>query len=768
MLAFLLPTGCRASRNIPPVVRKSSRRVLHDTTRRSLRTTTRNNDELQQTAQTNDPSTLSSVSAADTQPGPADASSSNSVPFAKSRRSSRKKNTPQLPRAPSLPTTELYLESIMAGSGEPTLHDLSAFRPARLTQETIESASYRSTYDAAISGMNRSFSRDQLVNLANEMIPNSVSHRMKKNAVMDYIMGKCWKLPHPTQVQKELRERTEIKKRVFPVSSAQLFSLLGQDGHLFKSLAATHHATLFVESNPSLAIRAEATRSNLKEFEEHMRALTKELITRRVELSGVHDFNEALIQSMSRKANAFIEKDGPSSLNITAISPEALATAERLANQAWIVGTGKPVVATHSAQEQYANSPPSYSMYPHAPEGALPWYLGYQATFRPRRVGEWLLGSKMAAISSLKGEGVFGLTNSATQPNDLKETVKILMNNLGGSTSSVKVTASTGHVLFTSTASSKLSTLLPTISSASSSWPMSSVTNWVEDGTQRATYIPSLPAPLIGVQLNNLAESIRLTYRRLADIASEGATSSTPQALVYNVPLNGAAPPQSGRWGKDESSFSQELVGNASIGPIHQIDLVLPDRPMDLQLRVDASRPLPLSSLPTELATFSNEIRTYSFPQTEHQTLTTAPLPPLRMTLDSTGEEFILERTQYVSKSVHNLPSPVSSFAAADAWPDLRDMLERRAGQEHPPSDTWSLGIATSKAQKLSCEVIVETVKDLESLDSYQTCSVQCNDFDNTEDWERFLLNCDVLTTHMYPTVPAGSKSPALTSPTAL
>lgn len=47
------------------------------------------------------------------------------------------------------------------------------------------------------------------------------------------------------------------------------------DGHLFKSLAATHEATLFVESRPVLAIKAAATAPNLKKFSKHMQSLTK-------------------------------------------------------------------------------------------------------------------------------------------------------------------------------------------------------------------------------------------------------------------------------------------------------------------------------------------------------------------------------------------------------------------------------------------------------------------------------------------------------------
>lgn len=142
---------------------------------------------------------------------------------------------------------------------------------------------------------------------------------------------------------------------VFPVSKAQLFILLGQgllsslrlqlgflsiipfaDGLAFKELANRHRATLYVESSPKLAVRAEATKPDLKELGEEINILTKvdhlaltlievpntkttnalqELTTSDIHLHKALKLGDSIVQSMSRQAGVYMEQIDASTVN---------------------------------------------------------------------------------------------------------------------------------------------------------------------------------------------------------------------------------------------------------------------------------------------------------------------------------------------------------------------------------------------------------------------------------------------------------------------
>lgn len=116
-------------------------------------------------------------------------------------------------RAPSLPRTELYLESIIAQGLEPTPADLEQFRPPAPTQQELRSPTYKNMYEETIQAIDRSFTVQQLRVLAQQILSKQLSSKITKRLVMDLILTKAWGLPSPAQVERERRERTEIKKQ---------------------------------------------------------------------------------------------------------------------------------------------------------------------------------------------------------------------------------------------------------------------------------------------------------------------------------------------------------------------------------------------------------------------------------------------------------------------------------------------------------------------------------------------------------------------------
>jgi hypothetical protein len=142
---------------------------------------------------------------------------------------------------------------------------------------------------------------------------------------------------------------------------------------------------------------------------------------------------------------------------------------------------------------------------------------------------------------------------------------------------------------------------------------------------------------------------------------------------------------------------------------------------MDLQLSFTLPSETIKIETPSELVTYHESV--LKSRQSVSGPLTTPfPVPPLRVILPS-KELFMLESAQHIVRNVHHLPSPISSLADADTWPELRDMLSRLDSSRSITS-SWAQEIAHAKAQ-MGAEVVLESVWDLESSDSFVTCSVR-------------------------------------------
>lgn len=204
---------------------------------------------------------------------------------------------------------------------------------------------------------------------------------------------------------------------------------------------------------------------------------------------------------------------------------------------------------------------------------------------------------------------------------------------------------------------------------------------------------------------------------------------------------------------------------------------------MDLQLRVSSPETSTQHPVPTLLAEYTNAI----FSEVDHteEAAQVDPSPPFRVNLGDDEEPFILEAAHRVSRSTHNLPSPLSKEGTSEDWPELRDMLSNGSPTDQRTSG-WGEELRASQAAN-GIDVILESLQDLESPETSVSCSVrkrscsfsnslranhslnpsaqiQCTDPDNKEAWGKFLEDCDILTTHMYPSIPAGQRSPSLSS----
>jgi len=198
-----------------------------------------------------------------------------------------------------------------------------------------------------------------------------------------------------------------------------------------------------------------------------------------------------------------------------------------------------------------------------------------------------------------------------------------------------------------------------------------------------------------------------------------------------------------------------------TIGPLVRVDFILPDRPMDLQLCVTLPSQTIAIETPSELMAYHESV--VQNRSSDDSISRPQATPPTRIVLPN-NDLFILESAHHIVCSVRHLPSSISSSADGDTWPELRDMLLRRDLRQTTTSG-WAQEIAHAKA-RAGVEVNLESARDLDSSDSSDTCFVECQDSSDDLAWSDFLRKCDLLTTHIYPSVSVGNRSPALASPT--
>jgi len=142
--------------------------------------------------------------------------------------------------------------------------------------------------------------------------------------------------------------------------------------------------------------------------------------------------------------------------------------------------------------------------------------------------------------------------------------------------------------------------------------------------------------------------------------------------------------------------------------------------PMDLQLCVALPSQTIATETPSELMAYHESVvkNRSSSDSISHPQAT----PPTRIVLPN-NDLFILESARHIVSSVRHLPTPISSSADGDTWPELRDMLLRRDLRQATTSG-WAQEIAHAKA-RMGVEVSLESAWDLESLDSSDTCFVR-------------------------------------------
>jgi len=125
-------------------------------------------------------------------------------------------DAPVLERQPS--KSETFLRSLEENSDNPTLNDLERFKRQASEHSPTE---YETTWNAVVDDICKSFSRDQLRTMAEDIVRGTTKRvPATKIATAQLIVEKSWGWRTPADVIKEAQERTQIHSQSTCYSAA--------------------------------------------------------------------------------------------------------------------------------------------------------------------------------------------------------------------------------------------------------------------------------------------------------------------------------------------------------------------------------------------------------------------------------------------------------------------------------------------------------------------------------------------------------------------
>ncbi|KAI0788596.1 hypothetical protein C8Q75DRAFT_807802 [Abortiporus biennis] len=601
---------------------------------------------------------------------------------------------------------EAYLASLNAAGVNPTLPDLEALRPAQLPHP--DSKTYPDVFNGLVESLCRSFSKNQLrsfVQMYHIQCKSGV--HLPKVYFAEAIIEKAWGWPLLKDVEKAKRDRTEVSVKSFPVTASELFLILGQDGVDLLQLSVEYKVHISLTSHP-LSLRVEGLRGDLRKITERIYKIKRNIVKETIQLPVRQPIRRDLIQRISRLAGAYIENVGElGKLKVYAKDDRHLASAKRLVSRA---AQELVVLSTipHLSYSPYrgevdgevGNSlQDSYAMYPFLTPRALPWTMNTAGAFRIRKVGEWLAGHTTEDISQTgglaDGKGVISEFSGTTA--DIYHLVRAT-SPLPQARRTVKATL--GHLLFTTTSSGQRATLTPPYQGHHQ---LPKITSWIQNHDIKSSFVTSLPSSFVDAtpskerilhRVDSLSPalktlSLEVDIPQTTDHALNDSKDDTSESEVNPTPSDG----------------SIKLSFKCFQGQQRITNLMLPDRPMDIQLAAVDTITVEDSSIPPGLKRYTDDLRAFLRKEATH----VQPDPPLFV--EDKGETYILHSSSSV----------------------------RQSCEDSDP--TRQSGLSDSGVQ-----VTTESILDLENGQKTTQCQITCLDINSQEVWKNFLKGCDNLT----------------------
>ncbi|KAF9263456.1 hypothetical protein L218DRAFT_959007 [Marasmius fiardii PR-910] len=645
-------------------------------------------------------------------------SSSSSDPKPKSKKKASPKRTPKPPPKNLLKETKVeeYLAELAASKDIVTLADLTRLRPSQHSDPTTNPKEYEVEYNQLLDRVQQAFNKKQLVHFV-DILDVVRPKQRTKSAYTVQIIEQAWGWPRLTEVQKRRRDWSEVESEFFPLNPPQSFLFLGKDGSDLLEFSTEFNVHVAFSPKP-LGLKVEGLRGALDHLRVRIATLKEEIEEDFLSLPTDNTINNSLLQRVSRISGAFAENFGSKKIRISykRSNPRSAFVAKRLATQASCLTSedAQPSMVTYVPRGVASSTPipmtmfpHSYALYPFLSTRTLPWILDAKSAFRLRRVGEWI-GIEAAEDINKTGGLMLGrgrIIDLEDNDKDLRQLLKSPF--VACSADTKEVHATMGHLLFPSPQTS----ILPPIKG---SWPLAKGLNWLSSHRAKHIFTTSLPVTLLESPPGNRSILHRLVYQALPRTASAEEGNQVARVIKFEMTLSSAPrndtppfpaegsdgvetdTPMAEREQVAETSFLQKC----SLGSESVIDVMLPDRPMDIRFSASEFRAVEAADWPRELTAYADAVTSFlNFTDTQAQQ------PDTPLTVQYGEETFMLRSSSNVRQNQELIHIPRTDPINA----------------------------------------VTESTLDLEANQKTALCQLTCRDIFSDDEWREFLRACDHL-----------------------
>ncbi|KAJ4486265.1 hypothetical protein J3R30DRAFT_3697765 [Lentinula aciculospora] len=595
-----------------------------------------------------------------------------------------------------------YLDHIAQTSNSVTLADLTRLRPNGYSDP--ETPEYEEEYDSLVDRLCRSFSKKQLYSFLKMLEIEGSRRKSTKTHYAVQIVEDGWGWPSLAKVKARKRDWSEV---------------LSQDGANLHALSNKYNIHIGFTTRP-LSLNAEGLRGALKQLEEHIAFVKEDIVQEYHEFASEIPIPPELLHRISRLSGAFTESFGEGQIRISYRKgdPRAAFIAKRLVTHVLCdleSQTGSSILA-HIPPEAplsmpipLAMFPFSYALYPFLSSRSLPWNINANGAFRARKVAEWIGINSMEDVQKSGGLelGRGQIIDMEENGADVRQQLFAHLPHSSEGRSKV-ISASFGHVLLTPPPSTHASLIPP----LQGSWPLSNLLKWIRERHIGRLFTPSLPVPV----LQSAPQKTQLLHRLIYEARPSGNTPQATNILEFEMVLPSATinqdgvaeleksnvnPETSSTSATETSHFNMSVNHSCRIGSQFIIDLMLPDRPMDIRFSIFDSVVLSEKLWPAGLQKYFKDL-SFFFYDGEPDAL--PPNAPITMHLQ-------------------------------DVEYRLRSSVSVRRAQAHTSAPHLETIIPA----------ITESILDLEVDDKSTLCKITCDDPSSDDTWRAFLKGCDFL-----------------------
>ncbi|KAF9015244.1 hypothetical protein BDQ17DRAFT_1418336 [Cyathus striatus] len=560
----------------------------------------------------------------------------------KKRRTESRDNKKEQPTTPlENGKIQAYLDQVENASI--TVQDLERFKPARYG--TPGTPQYEKDYNSLLDNILRSFSAEQLRHFAKSYNLPSKKRGAKRECAVA-IIEDSWKMPSLGDIKKQLRDSSEVAQQEFLLDPSQCFLLLGKDGSDLLQLSSKYNVHVSLSAAP-LCLKAEGVRSALEKLAGYITHFKEDIDIKLFDIDNVKNISIELLHHVSRKSGAFIQYNNERKLCITyrKSDPSALSAAKRLLTMA----VAEQTVSSHLYYKLAEAGEPeaplgalkrSYALYPFILPYTHPRHSTTISKFRIRNV-------KASGAPDTEAGGLLGETNNVTDAItqricDVKDALLDALqadNTLSGSTRIIR--AIPGHFLWVYPGDN--ASMTPVLAGAS---PFEKVAKWISDHRASGFFFSSSPTQVLSIPPKRQKILRRLTYK-----SSLSEPTSGSQIMVFEIILASKSYPSTEVPAiKDILTSEHDLLKPfCHIDSESVMDVMLPDRAMDIRFSVTDSVSLSRPKWPAKLEEYYNQLETFLSGSGEvHQ-------PEIPLKFRHNDIDFILQSTDNVRQSMKSV-----------------------------------------------------------------------------------------------------------------